>query len=193
MVIKEPKMGFVDFIQTLLQKVKVEVFVFVAFIVSLILITIPLNILCYLGIENIKLDYKNIIGIIFVSCFSYYVYSFYHYAKKRYFLYMNTPKVVGTKFFLNHCIEDEMSFLIEKFYDFDLKRFCETATIGIKDGRKKPLEFYKVIYRASSVGDAIYGVDYNLHPYALLLLNKFLNDKVLVIDKQNFDYKYLKQ
>ena len=41
MVIKEPKMGFVDFLQTLLQKVKVEVFVFVAFIVSLILITMP--------------------------------------------------------------------------------------------------------------------------------------------------------
>ncbi len=177
---------------SLLQKVKIEQLILVAFVFLLLLKILPKNILGFLGIENITNCYREETGILLLFCLAFLIVFFFFYVIKQIRLHKQLPRTVGINFFKKHCTEDDIRFLIEKYYDSELKKFRTSAHIRIQDGRKAALECYKVIYQASSVGDAITGFDYNLHPYAIKLLNSYLQKKILVIEKDCFSFKYLK-
>lgn len=179
-------------ISTLLQKVKIEQLIQIVFVFLLLLKILPNNILGFLGIENITNCYREETGILLLFCLAFLIVSLFVYVIKQIRLYKQLPRTVGINFFKKHCTEDDLRFLIEKFYDPDTNRFRLGAHIRIQDGRKAALECYQVIYRASTVGDAFTGFDYNLQPYAIKLLNSYIRNKILVIDKDSFSFKYLK-
>ena len=94
------------------------------------------------------------------------------------------PERLITNYLKNSMSEDEFNFLVEKFYNPYEKRFMLTAKIDYSDGRITPLETNMIIYRASNLSSLGMLFDYNLHNYALHLLNEDIQKGIIRIDNK---------
>lgn len=173
-----------DFIKTILEKLKINEIFGILFISSLAITLMPNKVLIQLDILNFRIAYQQYLSAIIILVGAYYLYNIilklYHCIRKIIY----APERLITNYLKNSMSEDEFNFLVEKFYNPYEKRFMLTAKIDYSDGRITPLETNMIIYRASNLSSLGMLFDYNLHNYALHLLNEDIQKGIIRIDNK---------
>lgn len=175
------------FINTIISKFKVKEIAAISFFSSLLLTVLPNGILKNLALLEFKNNYKTTISLVLIVTTSYYLLNFIKTLKVIVFSKMFPSHKKAIRYMKNHMSEDEMSLIIETFYDKSNNLFLSTGKISMFDGRRTPLESKKVIYLSSTVGD-FDEFAYSLQPYARKFLNKNLKKGNINIAKNNFSY-----
>lgn len=175
------------FITTIINKFKVKEIVAISFFSSLILTVLPNNILKDLALLEFKNNYKTTISLVLIVTTSYYLINLIKALKVIVFNKIFPSHKKAIRYMKNYMSEDEMSLIIETFYDQSNNLFLSTGKISMFDGRKTPLENKRIIYLSSTVSD-FNDFAYSLQPYARKFLNKNLEKGNINIDKNNFSY-----
>lgn len=176
-----------DFIKTIIDKLRLKELFAIIFISALFITFIPFNLANTLQISDFRNTYQSYISIGIIVPGAYYVFSIFNYSIRFIKNKIYNQEKTAIKYMKQHMTDDEMVFLIEKYYDRKNHSFKVSAMIDITDGTKAPLEFKNIIYRASNTG-YLASFAYNLQPYALEFLNKNLQKGNIEITQDRYTW-----
>ena len=178
-----------DFITKILEKLKIKEIVSILLFSTLILTILPQYMLDFLGLTEIKDKYQIQISLCLISCLSYYVYKLFKLVLYFICSCIFSDSKIAIKYLKKYISYDEISLIIETFYDDSNKSFKTTGYIDYCDGRKTALESKSIIYRSSQISSFGTEFAYNLQPYARNFFNENLRNGSLEIRNNNFKYK----
>ena len=138
-------------------------------------------------ISDFRSKYQSYISIAIIVPGAYYIFSIFNYSMRFVKNKIYSQEKIAIKYMKQHMTADEMSLLIENYYDKINHSFKVSAMIDITDGRKAPLECKDIIYRASNAG-YLASFAYNLQPYALEFLNKNLKEGNIKITQEGYSW-----
>lgn len=177
----------IDFISAIINKFKIKEIAAIAFFSSLILTTLPNEILKNFALLEFRENYKTTISLVLIFTSSYYIFNFIRFLKIIIITKLFPDYKPAIKYMKNYMSEDEMSLILETFYNKDNDLFTSTGYISITDGRKTALESKNIIYLSSQV--SYYDTfAYNLQPYARKFLNENLKNGNIKIGNDKFEY-----
>lgn len=177
-----------DFLKSIIEKLKLKELFAIIFISALFITFIPSNLANILQINEFRNTYQSFISIAIIIPGAYYIFTTLTYLKNLLMGKFHSRKRKAIKYMKQQMSADEMSLLIEKYYDKKEHSFKMSAMIDITEGRKTPLEFNNIIYSASDMG-YLYSYAYNLQPYILKFLNESLRKGNIKISEKEFFYK----
>lgn len=183
-------------VKVLLEKTKLTVFLL--FGTSSFITFSPDDFLQHICIYELTLPFKPYISFIFIISAFFYIYELISFLNIKVKDWLNSPDKIALKYFKRHISQDEIGFLIEKFYDKNHNIFRKTGRIEITDGRGTELEYNHIIYRSSNVTkrpkimEQDQTFDYNLSSFSFTFLNYILKSNELIIYKDTFTYKFSK-
>lgn len=178
-------------IRTIIERLKLKELFAIVFITALIITFIPIEWAIKIQIEEIRLSYQTYISLSIIIIGSYYLFIIFCWIKNIIWRKFYNAKKTAIKYMKGSMSLDEMTLLIEKYYDTNNNRFRSTAMIEFSDGRKAALESKFILYRAATISQWGYSFAYNLQPYALEFLNKNLNAGNIEILTDSFSYKLI--
>ena len=172
-------------IKTIVDKLRLKELFAIIFISALFITFIPSSLAKTLQILDFRSTYQSYISIAIIVPGAYYIFGIFNYSVRVIKRKIYNREKIAIKYMKEHMTADEMSFLIEHYYDKINHSFKVSAMIDITDGRKAPLEYKNIIYRASDTG-YLASFAYNLQPYALEFLNKKLKEGNIKINKDEY-------
>lgn len=183
-------------VKVLLDKTKLTVFLL--FGTSSFITFSPDVFLQYICIYELTLPFKPYISFIFIISAFFYIYELISFLNIKVKEWLNSPDKISLKYFKRHISQDEIGFLIEKFYDKNHNIFRKTGRIEITDGRGAELISNYIIYLSSTVTrtpnyiEQDQTFDYNLSSFSVNFLNKKLRCNHLKIYSDHFTYNFKK-
>lgn len=177
------------FINTIINKFKIKEIAAISFFSSLILTILPNSILKNLALLEFRNRYKTVISLILIITSSYYLFNLIKALGIIILSRIFPDHKKAIKYMKNYMSEDEMSLIIETFYDHHNNLFVSTGKIDMTDGRKTPLESKKIIYLSSQIS-YFSEFAYSLQPYARNFLNDNLRNGNIQIDRNNNNFSY---
>ncbi|WP_281703258.1 super-infection exclusion protein B [Parvimonas micra] len=173
-------------VSKIIEKLKLKDAFAMLFISSICLTLLPNDILNYMKLYEFKIKYQTYLSGIIILIGSYYVVHICQFILYKVIQILFSNKRRAIKYLKKEISIDEMSLLIQTFYDASNKRFKTTGIIDMSDGRKAVLERKKIIYLASKVSSFAICFSYNLQPYAAELLNENLKKGNIEINENRF-------
>lgn len=155
-----------QFIDSIIKKLKVKEIISILFFTTLILTIIPIEILTKLGLDDFIQQYKMYISLCLIVCSAYYLLKVFTFISQFILNRIFSDKKVAIKYMKNHMSPDEISLIIQTFYDSHNDQFKATGYIDYSDGRKTALESKNIIYISSQISSFGTEFSYNLQPYA---------------------------
>lgn len=177
-----------DFIKTIVEKLKLKELFAIVFIAAISITFIPTELAQKMNIEDFRVTYQNYISLCMIIVGAYYLFRIICWFARKIRNKFYNPKRIAIVYMKKFMPIEEMEFLIENYYDERNHRFKGTAMIEYSDGRKAGLESKYVLYRASNLGEW-YAFAYNLQPFAQEFLNKNLAEGNIDIQANQFRYK----
>lgn len=177
-----------NIVAKIIEKLKLKELFGMLFISSMIITFLPIDILKYLNVYDFKIKYQTYISVIIIIIGSYYLINICKFILSELSQIIFSDKRIAIKYLKKGISMDEMSLLIQTYYDPANKIFRTSGTINMSDGRKAALENRHIIYLASTVSTR-FNFSYNLQPYAADLLNKNLKRGNIEITANEIKYR----
>ena len=176
-----------EFISTIISKFKIKEIVAILFFSSFIFTVLPNEVLKNLALLEFRNNYKTIISLILILTISYYLFNIMKFLSVLIIRFFFPIHKRGIKYMKKDISPDEMSLIINTFYNKENNSFLSTGYITISDGRKAALENKKIIYLSSQISEWD-SFAYNLQPYARKYLNKNLKNGNIKIENDKISY-----
>lgn len=176
-------------IKSIVEKLKLKEIAAMVLIATIIITFLPNDWAQKLGIDVFRNSYQTYISLSMILTGSYYILCFLGWIKNLIWSKTHSWEKIAIKYMKENMSPDEMSLLIEAFYDHANNRFRSSGKIDYSDGRKAPLKSRHIIYLASRMGTMVYGFSYNLQPYALDFLNRNLREGNIHVTDSEFKYQ----
>lgn len=185
-------MTYIQLFFDALKKININLLACIIFISSLGLLYIPNRYLEILFIQSIKHNHSEELGLATFVSGIYIISIIILKLKTKYDDHKFSTKAAIERYLKKFCTRDFMSFLIYTYYDHEKKAFESTPIneIFYNDNHIRLLNDFQLIYRTTNNCDFL-SEPYNLHPCAVVTLNNYLKKKKLIIDSNQFKFKYL--
>lgn len=171
-------------IASILDKLNIQLVLLAFWILTLLGIIIPKNIIEFLGLIKIKEQYQWIISLTFLIISAYYIALLFKMAKSELSIKWTNRRL--RKYFpraLKELSDAERQVLLQ-FYNQKEKKFGLEAKLNVQKAAVNVLDKKMIISRGASIGD-IYAFSYFLQQGALEELNKMLVNGDIKIEGKN--------
>lgn len=175
-------------IKAIIEKFKLKELVSIIFVVTLVITIIPRELAIKLGILNFRTSHQTYISLCLIVTGVYLILHVLSLIKSYLFGRFFGWSRVAIKYMKRYMSPDEMSLIVQTFYDRENNQFRTTGYIDYSDGRKAALVSKHVIYLASQMSQW-YSFAYNLQPVAREFLNRNLAQGKIIISADRIQYK----
>lgn len=175
-------------IKAIIEKFKLKELIAIVFIVALIITIIPKRLAVVLNILQFRDTYQTYISLCLIVTDAYLILYVLNMIKSYFWSRFFGWSRIAIKYMKRYMSPDEMSLLVQTFYDRENNQFRTTGYIEYSDGRKAALESRHVIYLASQMSQW-YSFAYNLQPVAREFLNRNLAQGNIIVSSERIQYK----